>query len=73
MSKVLKHWYVYDSSVVYSVSDPDPYQETLIWIRVAPKINQNHGINKSEWFVNVLFTRRKFFKIIFNNLIFTFI
>ncbi len=37
-------------------SDPDPYQETLIWIRVAPKINQNHGINKSKWFVNVLFT-----------------
>ena len=37
-------------------SDPDPYQETLIWIRVAPKINQSHGINKSEWFVNVLFT-----------------
>ena len=36
--------------------DPDPYQETLIWIRVAPKINQNHGINKSKWFVNVLFT-----------------
>ena len=34
----------------------DPYQETLIWIRVAPKINQNHGINKSKWFVNVLFT-----------------
>jgi len=39
-----------------SVSDPDPYQKTLIWIRVAPKINQNHGINKSKWFVNVLFT-----------------
>ena len=41
-------------------SDPDPYQETLIWIRVALKINQNqnqnHGINKSKWFVNVLFT-----------------
>ena len=37
-------------------SDPDPYQETLIWIRVAPKINQNHGIKKSKWFVNVLFT-----------------
>ena len=36
--------------------DPDPYQETLIWIRVAPKINQNRGINKSKWFVNVLFT-----------------
>ena len=29
-------------------SDPDPYQETWIWIRVAPKINQNHGINKSK-------------------------
>ena len=42
-------------------SDPDPYQETLIWIRVAPKIIQNHGINKSKWFVNVLFTWRKFF------------
>ena len=63
-----------------SVSDPDPvgsvsypYQETLIWIRVVPKINQNHGINKSKWFVNVLFTCRKFFKIIFNNLMFTFI
>ena len=67
--------------------DPDPYgsvsfgririririRKPLIWIRVAPKINQNHGINKSEWFVNVLFTWRKFFKIIFNNLIFTFI
>ena len=52
-------------------SDPDPYQETLIWIRVAPKINQNHGTNKSEWFVNALFTWRKFFKIIFNNLMFT--
>ena len=39
-----------------SVSDPDPYQEKFIWIRVAPKINQNHGINKSKWFVNVLFT-----------------
>ena len=51
--------------------DPDPDQETLIWIRVAPKINQNHGINKSKWFVNVLFTWRKFFKIIFNNLMFT--
>ena len=37
-------------------SDPDPYQETSIWIRVAPKINQNHGINKSKWFVNLLFT-----------------
>ena len=36
--------------------DPDPYQEALIWIDVAPKINQNHGINKSKWFVNVLFT-----------------
>ena len=43
-------------------SDPDPYQETLIWIRVAPKINQNHWINKSKWFVNVLFTWRKFSK-----------
>ena len=34
--------------------DPDPYQETLMWIRVAPKTNQNHGINKLKWFVNVL-------------------
>ena len=50
-----------------SVSDPDLYESVsfgriririrkpLIWIRVASKINQNHGINKSEWFVNVLF------------------
>ena len=42
--------------IIWSDPDPDPYQETLIWIRVAPKINQNHGINKSKWFVNVLFT-----------------
>ena len=39
--------------ILNSVSDP--YQGALIWIRVAPKINQNHGINKSKWFVNVLF------------------
>ena len=55
-----------------SVSDPDPdpapygsvsfggirirIRKPLIWIRVASKINQNHGINKSKWFVNVLFT-----------------
>ena len=42
--------------IIWSDPDPDPYQEALIWIRVAPKINQNHGINKSKWFVNVLFT-----------------
>ena len=23
--------------IISSVSDPDPYQEALIWIRVAPK------------------------------------
>ena len=57
------------SFILSSVSDP--YQETLIWIRVATKINQTHGINKSKWFVNVLFTWRKFFKTIFNNLMFT--
>ena len=55
-----------------SVSDPDPdpygsvsfgriririrIRKPLIWIRVASKINQNHGINKSKLFVNVLFT-----------------
>ena len=42
--------------IIWSDPDPDQYQETFIWIRVAPKINQNHGINKSKWFVNVLFT-----------------
>ena len=42
--------------IIWSDPDPDPDQETLIWIRVAPKINQNHGINQSKWFVNVLFT-----------------
>ena len=31
-------------------------RKPLIWIRVATKINQNHRINKSKWFVNVLFT-----------------
>ena len=45
-------------TIIISVADPDPdpypYQETLMWIRVAPKTNQNHGINKSKWFVNVL-------------------
>ena len=46
----------YEWNGITSVSDPDPYQETLIWIRVGPKINQNHGINTSKWFVNVLFT-----------------
>ena len=59
--------------IIWSDPDPDPYHKTLIWIRVAPKINQNHGINKSKWFVNVLFTWRKFLKIIFNKLMFTFI
>ena len=57
------HCFEYVSNLFTSVSDPDPdpYQEALIWIRAAPKINQNHGINKSKWFVDV------FFKIIFNN------
>ena len=37
--------------------DPDPYGSVSFGrIRVASKINQNHGINKSKWFVNVLFT-----------------
>ena len=26
-----------DFYIINSVSDPDPYQEALIWIRVAPK------------------------------------
>jgi len=43
-------------SIRHKISVSDPYQETLIWIRVAPKINPNHGINKSKWFGNVLFT-----------------
>ena len=47
---------VFRIRIIWSDPDPDPYQETLIWIRVAPKINQSHGINKSKWFVNVLFT-----------------
>ena len=48
--------HAYKINYIHTTSVSDPYQETLIWIRVAPKINQNHGINKSEWFVNVLFT-----------------
>ena len=47
---------VFRIRIIWSDPDPDPYQEALIWIRVAPKINQNHGINKLKWFVNVLFT-----------------
>ena len=47
---------VFQIHIIWSDLDPDPYQEALIWIQVAPKINQNHGINNSKWFLNVLFT-----------------
>ncbi len=35
--------------IIWSDPDPDPYQDAdPIWIRVASKINQNHGINNQN-------------------------
>ena len=40
--------------VQVSVSDPDPYQETLIWIRV-PKKNRDKFAYKSTKIIKILF------------------
>ena len=57
-----KHEFSKDGSITStSVSDPDPVGSGSVSGSVdmdpgSAKINQNHGINKSKWFVNVLFT-----------------